>query len=151
MRQPIAAFLVLCVACAGGGASSKPLVSVGPIRSELTRDKQIDHALSRLTFGARRGDAERVRSMGLERWIAMQLSPERLSDRATDSVIAKYAALNTPTSELVAAQREIQIARRVRQMDSMRSPDVRPSVSPGGHGVAKRRSTLSTMREMLFR
>jgi uncharacterized protein (DUF1800 family) len=126
MRQLVAAFLVLCVACAGGGHSAKPLVSVGPIRSELTRDKQIDHTLSRLTFGARPGDAERVRSMGLERWIAMQLSPERVTDRTADTVIAKYVTLNTPSSELVAAQREIQIARRVQQMDSMRSPDVRP-------------------------
>jgi uncharacterized protein (DUF1800 family) len=126
MRQLVAVFLVLCAACAGGGPSSRPLVSVGPIRSELTRDKQIDHALSRLTFGARPGDADRVHAMGLERWIAMQLSPERVPDLATDSVIARYGALNTPTSDLVAAQREIQIARRVQQMDSMRNRDVRP-------------------------
>jgi uncharacterized protein (DUF1800 family) len=126
MRQLVAACLVLCAACARGGVSSKPLVSVGAIRSELTRDKQIDHALSRLSFGARPGDAERVRSMGLERWIAMQLSPERVPDLATDSIIGRYAALNTPTSELVAAQRDIRVARRVQQMDSMRSPSVRP-------------------------
>src|SRR5687767_4491302 len=47
---------------------------------ELTADQQVAHALSRLTFGARPGDAAAVRAMGVDRWIARQLEPERIRD-----------------------------------------------------------------------
>jgi uncharacterized protein (DUF1800 family) len=97
------------------------MVAVAPIQSELTRDQQIEHLLSRLAYGPRPGDNERVRAMGVERWIALQLSPDRLDDRTTDSIVSSYSALGTPTSELTAMFREVRVARR----DSMRLPDTR--------------------------
>ncbi|HEY8174506.1 MAG TPA: DUF1800 domain-containing protein [Gemmatimonadaceae bacterium] len=97
------------------------MVAVAPIRSELTRDQQIEHVLNRLAYGPRPGDDERVRAMGVERWIALQLSPDRLDDRTTDSIVSSYSALGTPTSELTAMFREVRVARR----DSMRLPDTR--------------------------
>ena len=45
---------------------------------KLTPDKQIVHVLNRLTFGARPGDASEVRRIGVERWIDLQLHPERI-------------------------------------------------------------------------
>jgi uncharacterized protein (DUF1800 family) len=45
---------------------------------KLTPDKQVTHVLSRLTFGARPGDAAEVRRVGIERWIDLQLHPERI-------------------------------------------------------------------------
>jgi uncharacterized protein (DUF1800 family) len=47
---------------------------------KLTPDKQITHVLSRLTFGARPGDAAEVRRVGVERWIDLQLNPERIPE-----------------------------------------------------------------------
>jgi uncharacterized protein (DUF1800 family) len=45
---------------------------------EQTADQQVHHVLSRLAFGARPGDVEAVRAMGVDTWIARQLQPERL-------------------------------------------------------------------------
>ena len=42
--------------------------------------------LNRLTFGARPGDAEKVRAMGIDKWIDLQLHPERISDPAADAL-----------------------------------------------------------------
>src|SRR5215475_5894100 len=47
---------------------------------QLTEDQKILHLLNRASFGPRPGDIERVRRMGLERYIEEQLHPEDLSD-----------------------------------------------------------------------
>ncbi len=49
---------------------------------ELTADQQIKHVLNRLAFGARPGDVERVRALGVDWWIARQLEPSRIEDVA---------------------------------------------------------------------
>ena len=59
--------------------------------------------------------------MGLERWIAMQLSPERLDDSAADSAMSGYRTLGVPTRELAETFREVRMARR----DSMSAADMR--------------------------
>ena len=123
MRRLTSLLCLASAACAASGtrSPSAPMVAVAPIQSELTRDQQIEHVLSRLAYGPRPGDNERVRALGVERWIALQLSPDRLDDRTTDSIVSSYGALGTPTSELTAMFREVRAARR----DSMRLPDTR--------------------------
>ncbi|MEX2152392.1 MAG: DUF1800 domain-containing protein [Gemmatimonadaceae bacterium] len=116
----------LVVLCAGLGCSGTlkrwdPPLAVPAIQSDLRRDQQIDHALSRLTYGARPGDARRLRSLGLERWIALQLSPDRIDDRRTDSILASYRRLGTPTNQLVALTRDARAARQQQQRDSSRT------------------------------
>jgi uncharacterized protein (DUF1800 family) len=49
---------------------------------KLSKDQQIIHALNRLTFGARPGDVEHVRRIGVEKWIDLQLHPERIPENA---------------------------------------------------------------------
>jgi uncharacterized protein (DUF1800 family) len=120
MRLALGLF-VLCAACTTSSGILRgwhPPLSVSSITSDLTRDQQIDHALSRLTYGARHGDVQRVRSLGLERWIALQLVPDRIDDRRADSLLSAYHGLNTPTTELAALFREAQQARRQAQRDS---------------------------------
>src|SRR5919205_3112728 len=108
-RRAATLLLVVATACTSAG---KPVPRIGPVQSELSRDQQIDHVLSRLTYGARLGDTDRVRSMGIERWIALQLSPERIEDTRSDSALATYDALNVPPAELTAVFREARMARR---------------------------------------
>ena len=43
-------------------------------------DRAIVHVLSRIGFGARPGDVERVRAIGIQRYIDEQLHPERIAD-----------------------------------------------------------------------
>ena len=37
--------------------------------TKLTPDNRVRHALNRLTFGARPGDFDQVRKLGVEKWI----------------------------------------------------------------------------------
>jgi uncharacterized protein (DUF1800 family) len=46
----------------------------------LSDDQKIAHALNRLTFGPRPGDFDEVRSLGLKRWIDVQLRPGRIPE-----------------------------------------------------------------------
>ncbi|HXW61843.1 MAG TPA: DUF1800 domain-containing protein [Candidatus Acidoferrales bacterium] len=69
--------------------------------TELTEDQAILHALDRLGYGPRPGDVERIRQMGLEKWINQQLHPETLDDSALeDRLEEKYATLRMSSKEL---------------------------------------------------
>ncbi|MCC6773301.1 MAG: DUF1800 domain-containing protein [Gemmatimonadaceae bacterium] len=70
---------------------------------ELSVDEQARHVLNRLAFGARPGETARVEAMGVDRWIAEQLQPERIDDRAMDAVLARYATLSLDAGELLRA------------------------------------------------
>ena len=97
--------LPLLVACAGsvGGVTTSPgrmdpraMPVPGGVRitvREQTADQQVLHALNRLGFGPRPGDVSRVRAIGVDRWIAMQLEAGRIPDPVGDSVTARYRTL----------------------------------------------------------
>ncbi len=51
-----------------------------PFETKLPPDRQIVQALNRLTFGPRPGDVEEVKHLGLEKWIDLQLHPERIPE-----------------------------------------------------------------------
>ena len=55
-------------------------IGAGLFEEKLSRDKQVVHALNRLTFGARPADVERVRRLGVEAWIRSQLDPRGLAE-----------------------------------------------------------------------
>src|SRR4051812_26890443 len=57
-------------------------------------DKTIVHVLNRLGFGAAPGDVERVRRMGLDKYIDQQLRPEAIPD---EGMTARLAGLDTLT------------------------------------------------------
>src|SRR5689334_13205528 len=75
--------------------SSKPSKSrdEAAFSRKLSKDEQIRHALDRLTFGPRPGDFDRVRKMGVKKWIDQQLHPDRISENPV--LTAKLAALET--------------------------------------------------------
>jgi uncharacterized protein (DUF1800 family) len=77
----------------------------------------IIHALNRLSYGPRPGDIERVRAMGLQKWIETQLAPARIDNRALD---AKLQGLETLTLDSETIQREFSgpamIERRQRKL-----------------------------------
>ena len=97
-----AVLLAGMMACAGGPPSPtfvEPARSVG--QRELSVDQQARHALNRLAFGPRPGAVARVTAMGVDRWIAQQLTPTRLDDSAMDRVLAPYATLDATAGELL--------------------------------------------------
>jgi len=69
---------------------------------DLTADQQVLQALNRLTFGPKSGDAGRVRQIGVDHWIAQQLSPDRIADHATDAYVVRFASYAQPIDALQA-------------------------------------------------
>src|SRR6059058_2478399 len=111
--------LVAAVAtCAHGtSAPGAPAVVVVPPSEprELLPDQQVQQVLNRLAFGARPGDVERVRAMGVDKWIALQLAPERIDDRPAQDLVASYETLGWKTPDIVNLFTEVQRARREEQ------------------------------------
>jgi uncharacterized protein (DUF1800 family) len=68
----------------------------------LTEDQRILHVLDRLGFGARPGDVERVKAIGLDRYIEQQLHPETISDSIAEAKVQNLPALSLTTAELYA-------------------------------------------------
>ncbi len=68
--------------------------------TELNEEEAVLHALNRLAFGPRPGDIERVRAMGLEKWINQQLEPEKIDDSAVTARLQKYPTLAMSTEQL---------------------------------------------------
>ncbi len=83
-----------------------PAVRVTLPRSPLSEDQQITHALNRLGYGPRPGDVERVRQMGLGRWIERQLEPGWIPDDRVEAALLAFPTLTMPVPDLVRAYPE---------------------------------------------
>src|SRR3954467_15959709 len=79
---------------------------------ELPADQQIIQALNRLTFGAKPGDVQKVRAVGLDKWIEQQLHPEKINDDAMNAFVSRYAALNQNQNDLLTQYAQQQRARK---------------------------------------
>ncbi len=67
-----------------------------PAREVLAADaaeSKIRHVLSRLTYGPRPGDIDRVRHTGLEAFIKEQLDPDQLDDHALEKQLCRFDVL----------------------------------------------------------
>ena len=121
-------FAAACSTGAGApvGSSSRPVGTPAPVTDaivvmsseprEQLPDEQVQQVLNRLSYGARPGDAEKVRAMGVDGWIATQLAPERIDDAAAEQLVAGYETLHESTTDLVETFRQVQQARRREQM-----------------------------------
>lgn len=105
-------------ACASGSTAPAPVQDPAPaaapvatLREQLP-DQQVLQVLNRLAYGPRPGDVDKVRAMGVDRWISLQLTPDRIDDHVADSALAQYHLLDTPTGDIVQTFREVQEARR---------------------------------------
>ena len=63
-------------------------------------DKTVAHVLNRLGFGAGPGDVERVRRLGLDKYIDQQLRPEKIADQAMTTRLAELDTLTKSSREL---------------------------------------------------
>ena len=72
-----------------------------PAAMPMDAQKRAVHALNRLTFGPRPGDVERVAQIGVDKWIDLQLHPDKIDDSALDARLAPFRTLNMGTKEIV--------------------------------------------------
>src|ERR1700675_3786020 len=68
---------------------------------DLTEDEAILQALNRLGFGPRPGDLERVKEMGLQKWIDRQLHSDSIDDSALEARLERFPTLKMSSSKLV--------------------------------------------------
>ncbi|MGO9257751.1 MAG: DUF1800 domain-containing protein [Bryobacteraceae bacterium] len=81
---------------------------------QIPNDEKILQALNRLTFGPRPGDAQEVRSMGLKKWMDLQLHPEQIAENPVLEEKLKFLDSLTMTSgELVRNYPAPQIVRQM--------------------------------------
>jgi uncharacterized protein (DUF1800 family) len=114
-----------------------------------TTGQAVRHALSRLTFGPRPGEVDRVQAIGLQRWIEQQLDPSRIAD---GGLAARLERLETLKLDSRTIQQEYSapamMERRQRQLAASQQPEVanpempsgaRPALSERASGDAGRR------------
>src|SRR6267143_6420173 len=68
---------------------------------QMSDTQRIAHVLSRLTFGARPGDFERVKAMGIDAFISQQLDPDSLADDALPAKLSKLPTLGMATPVII--------------------------------------------------
>jgi len=86
--------------------STSGLVSIAAQRASkksptMTADQRVAHVLSRLTFGARPGDFERVKAMGVEAFINQQLDPDSIDNSSVIAKLRRLPTLNLATPVLI--------------------------------------------------
>ena len=67
----------------------------------MDEQKRAVHALNRLAFGPRPGEVERVMAMGVDKWIDLQLHPDKIDDSALEARLAPFRTLRMSTREIV--------------------------------------------------
>ncbi|MEO5860318.1 MAG: DUF1800 family protein [Pyrinomonadaceae bacterium] len=68
----------------------------------LTEDQKILHVLNRLGFGARPGDLEKVKAIGIQKYIDQQLNAATISDPTADAKVKNLEVFNMSTAEVFA-------------------------------------------------
>jgi uncharacterized protein (DUF1800 family) len=83
------------------------------------QQKRAVQALNRLTFGPRPGDVQQVMAMGVDRWIDLQLHPEKIPDGTVESRLAAFRTLHMSSKEIAEEFPDNQMIKQV--MDGKRS------------------------------
>ena len=68
----------------------------------LTPDQKALHVLNRLGFGARPGDIEKVKALGIRKYIGQQLDPLKIDDSVAEKKTANLEIFNMSTAEVFA-------------------------------------------------
>ncbi len=149
------ALLLLCLALAC--AVPQLLAKKKDTKADSGPDEQkrAVHALNRLTFGSRPGDVQQVMAMGVDRWIDLQLHPDKISDSSLDPRLAPLRTLhmnsrqlaeNFPDNQMIKqvydgkrsmpsdpAERaiyQVQIARYEQKLQNRQQRDAAPAAAP---------------------
>ncbi|HUQ20956.1 MAG TPA: DUF1800 domain-containing protein [Gemmatimonadaceae bacterium] len=115
-----ASFLFLVASASVSAQAPSPRVD----HRELAADQQIIQALNRLTFGPRPGDAQKVRAIGLDKWIDLQLHPDKIDDSSIDLFVKRYDILNQDQNEILGQYAEALRARRMVRRDRTDSAQI---------------------------
>ncbi len=68
----------------------------------LTENQKILHVLNRLGFGARPGDVEKVKSIGINKYIEQQLNPSSITDSVAEAKVKNLDVIKMSNEEIFA-------------------------------------------------
>ena len=92
----------------------------------LASDGAIVHVLNRIAFGPRPADVEKVRVMGLDKYIDQQLHPERLADLEIDTRLGALTTLDMSSREIAETFALPQLAARRARKSASNDPAAPP-------------------------
>src|SRR5262245_43940857 len=100
--------------------------------ARMTEDQRVAHVLSRLTFGARPGDFERVKALGVEAFINQQLDPDSIDNSAVIARLRRLPTLGMATPVIIEQYTPPKpVASPVpvpaKTTEAMPSPDLKPA------------------------
>src|SRR5260370_10817242 len=99
MKRRLLAAAVVVLAANG---ASRDGIATARFDVKLSPEQRIRQALNRLTFGARPGDIEAVRRLGVEKWIELQLHPERIAENpALETRLKPLATIGMETADML--------------------------------------------------
>jgi uncharacterized protein (DUF1800 family) len=113
-------------------------------------NRTIVHVLNRIGFGAAAGDIERIRHLGLARYIDQQLEPEKIADTSLAARLAGFATLRQTSRDLAA---DYFLPAAMARRNAKRSSDTGGATTPGSVSGAMRgpelRRAMMQQREVL--
>jgi uncharacterized protein (DUF1800 family) len=93
--------------------------SVALTATSHSETQAIVHVLNRIGFGPRAGDVERVRAMGLDRYVDQQLHPDRIADAAMAARLSGLTTVGLSSREIAEQYEQPQlVARRERRQNA---------------------------------
>ena len=114
--KPALFLVALSLACAAPQLLAKKRDKAADAGAD--EQKRAVHALNRLTFGPRPGDVQQVMAMGVDKWIDLQLHPEKISDAAVESRLTPFRTLRMNSREMAEEFPDTPMVRQV--MDGKR-------------------------------
>ena len=107
--------------------------------SQLTADEAVLQALNRLGYGPRPGDLDRIKAMGLEKWIDRQLHPDSIDDSALEIRMATLPAVSMsargllatyPQPDAAAKRMGVSVEDYRKRVDQLAHPPVGSGIDP---------------------
>jgi len=145
MKAKIAALLTLALtsALSHPQAAGRAPVAVAAASGD---EKAIVHLLNRAGYGPRPGDIERVRTMGLDKYIDQQLHPERIADSGMDAWLADLVTVKMSSREISEKYEQPQLElRRQRQQQAAQASQPPQPVDPSTMTPEQRRDRAAAM------
>jgi uncharacterized protein (DUF1800 family) len=99
-RRSLAIAVTLSVTASLLSTAIMPVTAETKKSPKLTEEQKIIHLLNRIGFGPRVGDVERVRRMGIDKYIDQQLRPESIDDSALQAKLAGFDSLGMTVAQL---------------------------------------------------
>jgi uncharacterized protein (DUF1800 family) len=127
----VVAAVALLMGRTGGVVSTVSATAPTAVAAEkrAVDERTIAHVLNRMAFGPAPGDIERVRAMGVERYIDEQLDPRKLSDAAMRERLAKFETLTMTSREI--GERYANLEELRRELQLRQPAGARPGQPPG--------------------